>query len=407
MNGTIFEVIVIGAGPSGLMCSYYLKHLGLEHIIFDRGHLGESWRSQRWNNFRMITPFRASLLPGSLLKTRKPDAYGTAKEMVALFQEYASSFQLPITEQAQVISIVKAANSPVFQVKVLHDNEVARTYDAWQVIIAAGSGNRARIPRIASSLDPSISQMHASQYTSEDRLKPGAVLVVGGGQSGMEIAQDLISQHRKVWLSTKPHPQLPRQYRSREIFQWLAETRLADGPETNAQRQKTPLITYDIDEASSLTRTSMASRGVRLLGELKNVDGVSATFAAWRPEDVNNATEASNEWLQKIDQYIESEKIEAPAESVIENDEPLPAASALNLADEGINTIIWATGYDSSFPAIQSPLDTDQLTNHNKGITGVDGLYVVGATRSAGSDYVASAKDEASFVTNHIYGILR
>jgi putative flavoprotein involved in K+ transport len=407
MNGTIFEVIVVGAGPSGLMCSYYLKHLGLEHIIFDQGRLSESWRSQRWNNFRMITPFRSSLLPGSLLKSRRPDAYGTAKEMVALFQEYASSFQLPITEQAQVISIEKSPNSPVFQVKVLHDSEVERTYDAWQVIIAAGSSNRPYIPRIASTLDPCICQIHASQYTSEDRLKPGAVLVVGGGQSGMEIAQDLISQNRKVWLSAKPHPQLPRQYRGREIFQWLAETRLADSLDMNAQRQKTPLITYEIDEDASLTRVSLASRGVRLLGALKEVNGVSVTFAAWSAEDVSRATEASSLWLQRIDQYIQSEKIGSSAESLIADDESLPTASTLNLADEGVNTIIWATGYDSSFPAIQCPLGAEQLTNQTKGLTGVEGLYVVGARQSAGSDYVVSAKDEASFVTNHIYGILR
>ena len=82
MNGTIFEVIVIGAGPSGLMCSYYLKHLGLDHILFDQRRIAETWRSQRWDNFRMITPLRASLLPGSLLKTRKPDAYGTAADMM-------------------------------------------------------------------------------------------------------------------------------------------------------------------------------------------------------------------------------------------------------------------------------------------------------------------------------------
>jgi len=406
MNGTIFEVIVVGAGPSGLMCSYYLKHLGLEHILFDQGHIGESWRVQRWNNFRMITPFRASLLPGALLKTRKPESYGSAREMVSLLQEYVSSFQLPVTEQAQVLSIEKMPNSPVFQVKVLHDGETVRTYDAWQVIVAVGASNRPYIPPIAESLPGSVDQLHASRYMQEDLLKAGGVLVVGGGQSGLEIAQDLLEHGRTVWLSARSHSQLPRQYRGKEIFQWFADARLA-GDAPLSVDQRSPVITYAIDDVASLDRSSLAARGVRMLGPIVNVTGSRLTFSGWEDADVEAARNQSQSLLRKIGQYIEHQKLTVPEADGSIDLGPSPVAADLDLLSEDINTVVWATGYTSSLPDIPCQLTSEQLMNHNQGVTALEGLYVVGATSSAGSDYVAGAKEDASFVTNRIYGVLR
>lgn len=407
MNGTIFEVIVVGAGPSGLMCSYYLKHLGLEHIIFDQGRLGESWRSQRWSNFRMITSFRSSLLPGALLKSRKPESFGTAAEMVTLLQEYASSFQLPVTEQSRVLSVEKAPNSPVFQVKVLHDNETVRTYDAWQVIVAAGACNVPRIPRIAHSLPASITQLHASRYTQEDLLEPGGVLVVGGGQSGLEIAQDLLVHGRKVWLSAGPHLQLPREYRGKDIFQWLTDARLTDRASSETAGEMAWVITYGIDDDASLDLTSLAARGVCVLGVMGDAEGARVTFSGRAQADADAARQASLALLQEIDQYIEQQKLAAPDAEGSVTIGPLPGTTTLDLSAEGITTIIWATGFTGSFLNIPCPLTGEQLMNHNRGATAIDGFYVVGANRSTGSDYVAGSKEDASYVANRIYGVLR
>jgi putative flavoprotein involved in K+ transport len=407
MNGTIFEVIVVGAGPSGLMCSYYLKHLGLEHMLFDQGRIGESWRSQRWNNFRMITPLRSSILPGALLKSRKPESFGTATEMATLLQEYVSTFQLPVTEQAQVISIEKAQNSPVFQVKVLHDNDTVRTYDAWQVVIAAGASNRPFIPPIAQSLPASVDQLHASSYVQEDHLKSGGVLVVGGGQSGLEIAQDLLQQGRKVWLSGTPHPQLPRQYRGKEIFQWLTDARLLDRSMSMPGLQKTPVISYAIDDDAILERSSLSTRGVHMLGMIASVEGSRLTFSGWALSDIEAALMASRSILQEIDHCIELQGVAAAdAEGAIDLG-PLPVTETLDLLAENINTIVWATGFTSSFSNIACPLTEGQLMNHDRGATAVEGLYVVGANRFAGTDYVVGSKEDASSVANLIYGVLR
>ena len=407
MNGNIFEVIVVGAGPAGLMCSYYLKHLGLEHMLFDRGRLGESWRTQRWDNFRMITPFKASHLPGAKLKTRKPEAYGTAADMAVMLQEYVSAFQLPITEQAQVLSIGKASDSPVFQVSVLHDNEIVRTYDAWQVVVAAGCSNRPFVPSLSESLSDKFGKIHSSAYRDEQQLKPGGVLVVGGGQSGLEIAQDLVSQGRKVWLSSRPHPQLPREYRGREIFQWLTETKLLEDRSLMLNDQRSPVITYELDDVSTLTRSSLAERGVNMLGELVQVRGQVVTFAPWCQADVDAVNESSSSILSVIDAFITNQKLDAVESSPRHDVGASPEAASFDLEKEGITNIIWATGYSSSFKDIQYPMPFQENLHLENGLTSVDGLYIVGSNLMANSDYVVGAKIQASFVSNHIYGTLR
>lgn len=420
MNGTIFEVVIVGAGPSGLMCSYYLKHLGLEHIIFEQGRMGESWRSQRWDSFRMITPFRSSVLPGSLLKARKPDAHGSAADMVALLQEYVSAFQLPITEQARVLSVKKSPGSPVFQVLVRHDNELERTYDAWQVIVATGSNNRPLIPPVANALPAEIEQLHVSQYRSADRLKPGGVLVVGGGQSGLEIAYELIQQGRQVSIAARPHPELPQVYRGKEIFQWHAETRCLDhaGPVH-------PVIVYPLDDEVSLSLASLKAMGARILGELSHeMDGV-VTFLPWTAEDCEQAKNSSQAVLRCIDDYCAVKKSTKRSDDAAE-EEDMPientatpgkhgeaapesidvAGATLDLVREQIGTVIWATGFIDSFETIETPLTRGELVANQRGVTAMEGLYVVGS-QAAGSDYVAGAKDDASYVTNRIYGVLR
>lgn len=442
MNGTIFEVVIVGAGPSGLMCSYYLKHLGLEHIIFDQGRLGESWRSQRWNSFRMITPFRSAMLPGALMKSRKPDAYGTAADMVALLQEYASSFQLPVAAQARVLSIEKKTGSPVFHVNVLHEDETVRVYDAWQVIVAVGASNRPFIPPIAASLATTIDQVHAADYRDAETMKPGAVVVVGGGQSGLEIAQDLLTQGRKVWLSSVPHPLLPRYYRGKEMFQWLQGGWLLHRLPDDMARFA-PVISYALDEDSVLDRASLAARGVGMLGPLTSINNHQLVFAEWKNADVLRADEISSAILKLIDSFIDEQNSASPGKnepdvpatgdtarttspdvpssvsvpaysnpSVIDviptvSAGPVPKGVTLDAEKEDITTIVWATGFTGSLPHLQLPQGIGQPGPGDRGATSVEGLYIVGAGSSANRDYVVNAKDEASYVTNRIYGALR
>lgn len=402
MNGTIFEVVVIGAGPAGLMCSYYLKHLGLEHIIFDQGHVGETWRAQRWDNFRMITPFQSSLPPGALLKTRLPDAFGSASDMVAILQEYTASFQLPVKEQARVLSVDKPPGSPVFQVQVLDDNETVRSYDAWQVIVAVGASNRSRIPPVASSLPASVEQLHSSSFKNADQLTAGAVLVVGGGQSGMEITHELIAHGRAVWWSSTPRIELPRYYRGKELSKWLMEAGLPDVGEVRDGEH--PVTTYALDEDKVLDRATLASMGARMTGRLEGISGSKLTFASLSDADLKTATSASATLLAAIDNYITRENIDAPGSCVTGRVSAVEAME-LDIIREGISAIIWATGFNDSLDTIQWPSGTDMRASE-RGLTSLDGLYVVGGS-AAGRDYVVAAKDEASHVTNRIYGILR
>ncbi|MBA4058633.1 MAG: heavy metal resistance protein CzcO, partial [Marivirga sp.] len=156
MNGSILEVIVVGAGHAGLSLSYYLKHLGLEHMVFERGRIGESWRSQRWSSLTFNTVNRLNILPGSSHKIKNPEKFCTAAEFVTSLETYVSAFQLPVSENSNVLSIDKPAGSPFFIVTVSQENEAARTYNSWQVVIASGSLNQKVIPPFASFISPGV-----------------------------------------------------------------------------------------------------------------------------------------------------------------------------------------------------------------------------------------------------------
>ena len=417
MNGTILEVAVIGAGPSGLLSGYYLRHLGLDHVIFDKGHLAESWLTQRWDNFQMMTSLQRTLVPGMSLKLRKPDSYATASEFVTMLQEYVSTHQLPVSENSQVVSIERSPNSPVFQLKVLQDGDVTRTYDAWQVIVAVGAMSNPRVPPIATALPPDIVQWHASLYKNAEQLVPGTVLVVGSGQSGLEIAYDLVRQGKRVLLSAHPRVQLPRWYRDREIFEWTKEIALADQPVIFCERDE-QVIDY----------ATLSSLGVVFIGPLVSA-GKRAVYAAGvEADEINRAEAASRNVLQAIDVRIEEQQREVLKKETDGQPEsgdhqraqddviakefpgfffPQVGPSTVDLDREQISTVIWATGFTDAFKDIKFPPGFSLDRVRGRGTTTIDGIYVVGAGIGDRMACVTDVKDDASYVTNRIYSVLR
>ncbi len=412
----ILEVAVIGAGPAGLLSGYYLRHLGLDHVIFDKGRLAESWLTQRWDSFRMMTSLQRTLLPGMPLKSRKPDGYATAGEFVAMLHEYVSAHQLPVSENSQVIAIERSPNSPVFQLKVLQEGEVTRTYDAWQVIVAAGARSTPVIPRIATTLPGDPVQLHASRYRNVEQLAPGTVLVVGSGQSGLEIAYDLARQGRRVLLSTQPRVQLPRWYRGREIFEWTTEIAAADQP----------LIGYDHDE-EPVDYATLSSLGVVFIGPLVLAEGRVVHAAGIAADEIARTEAASRDVLQVIDLRMDEQEREAlkretghQADTDAQEREqegterefrgfffPPIGPSVINIDREEISTVIWATGFTDAFKDIVFPPGFSMTPTHGKGTTSVEGIYTVGAGVCGRVSFVTDLKDDASFVTNRIYSALR
>jgi len=418
MNGTIYETIVVGAGHAGLSASYYLRHLGLEHIVFERGRIGESWRSQRWDNFRMITKNSMNVLPGSIGKLKAPDQFGTGIQFANSLREYVNTFELPVSESSEVTSIEKSSGSPIFTVKVSHDNEIVRSYDCWQVIVASGMTNTKDVPHFSSQIAPEITQVHSSGYSNAWALPAGAVLVVGSGQSGCQITEDLIAAGRKVFLSTSLGRHIPRSYRGKDILEWMQLCKLMDAAKSEIVESapwmlRDPVVATEENSESDLTIHSLANQGAIILGRLSSASGTTLSFDNSAPETIHAADEYSASIKQVIDDYIKSNQLQAPEYeiplNIIEPAHVSPLRD-LSLVDQGIGSIVWATGLTGKLDYIHLPVfNNDGTIIQQQGVTPVEGLYVIGLPwqRSQKSNFIFGIKDDAGFVTSKIYSALR
>lgn len=230
MDNNILDVVVVGGGQSGLSASYFLKQQGLQHIVLERGRIGASWRSQRWDSFKLNTANKLNVLPGDKYEGNDPDGFCTAAEYVSMLEAYVQRFQLPVIEDVTVTSIEK--------VDGLFKITGNKTWYSQQVIIASGEQNEYKMPAFAASMH----QLHAAQYRNAAQLPPGAVLVVGSAQSGVQIAEDLLENGRDVFLSTSMVPRVPGQYRGRDIMDWLVLMKFFDATKEEVPF-KPPLLT--------------------------------------------------------------------------------------------------------------------------------------------------------------------
>lgn len=418
MNGSILEVIIIGAGHAGLSASYYLKHLGLEHVVFERGKIGESWRSQRWDSFTMNTSNRLNVLPGFIYKGKKPEAFCSATEFVRSLEDYVLSFQLPVVENSTVLSIDKLAPNPYFTITVSQDNESIRTYKCWQVIIASGSMNIPNIPPFAKEISSSVKQLHSSQYRNPSELPDGAVLITGSAQSGCQIAEELLDAGRKVFLSTSRVPRIPRRYRGRDIMDWLIDTKFMEGASRSLLSggcTTEPLLTGAGGLGHTLSLQSLIQKGVMLLGRTENASGDDVFFDNNVMDHIVFADEFSGKVKKTIDDFILRTQVRAEEITLDEADSPydnsiLVSPSSINLKEQEINTIVWATGFCGKYDFIKLPaLDENGQPVHRQGVSPVDGLYFVDCSwqRNYKSNFVFGVKDDAGFVSNKVYTALR
>lgn len=419
MNGTIYEVIVVGAGHAGLISSYYLKHLGLEHIIFERGRIGETWRSQRWDNFRMITMNRLNVLPGSTAKLKAPDELGSAKEFYKALHDYVTTHDLPVSENSKVLSIDKIEGSPLFTVEVFHDNEIRRSYNCWQVIVACGFHNEKVVPAFSRNISPLVTQLHSNEYRNESQLPDGAVLLVGSGQSGCQIAEDLIEAGKKVYISSSFAPRIPRTYRGKDVLDWLIQCKAMDVRLSDVDKDpwlyKDPVISIKPENGNELSLQLLASRGAVILGKLMDASGTVLSFHSNVASVIKRADDYSESVKAIIDNYIQTMQIVAPEEEERDvHGEGLAnfvwSSARFHLQEYDIETIIWATGLTSDLSFIRLPVfDEHDQIKHTQGVTVVEGLYIMGMPwqRTRKSGLIMGVKEDAAYITTKIYSILR
>ena len=409
------EVIVIGGGHAGLSISYFLKIRDIDHVVLERGKIGESWRSQRWHSFVLNTPNWMSILPGSSYKGKNPDGFFSVRDFIRSLDAYAGHFSLPIQEHSNVVECTQDEDTEQFLLTVLENGET-RHYRANQLVIASGTMNEKRLPSFASDIPQDILQVHTTEYKEAAQLPNGAVLVVGSAQSGTEIASDLLDAGRQVYLSTSKVPRVPRRYRGRDIMDWLNAINFLDMP-TNAVRDpqvleiKQPQVSGVGMYGRTVSLQSLAQRGAVILGKLNKVKGSTVHFQPNAALHVKFADSFSTNIKDMIEGYIQHNALHSlPVEPDPADEPDLTARCAsttpsLDLRASNITSIIWATGFASDFSWLHLPVfNEDGNPEHTDGISPVPGFYFLGFPwlRKRKSGIIFGIKEDAEFIAGHI-----
>jgi putative flavoprotein involved in K+ transport len=415
MKNYVLEAIIVGAGHAGLSASYYLTKYGMNHIVLERGKIGESWRSQRWDSFVLNSPNSINVLPGDDAGN-DPGGFSTGAEFVTTLENYVSKFQLPVMEQIKVISVEKRAGEQFFTVTV-SANGVFKCYQAMQVIICSGKQNIRKTPALEGMLPAGIKQLHTGEYRNAAQLPGGAVLVIGSAQSGVQIAEDLAGSGRKTYLSTSMVPRVPRRYRGKDIMDWLIATKFLDVRPTEVTEPKmlhmsAPQLTGTGGGRNTISLQSLSKKGVIILGKLENADGNNLLFQPDAAMHAQFADGFSKMVKGMIDEYILKNELDAPAAEEDIADVPdmdahfVSSITAFNLKDHNISSIIWATGFSAEFNYIKLPvLDHEGNPQHENGLSGIEGLYFLGLPwlRARKSGLIYGIKDDAEFISERVY----
>jgi len=389
MDG-ILDVVVVGAGSAGLAASYCLRKSGLTHRVIERGRIGETWRTQRWTSFRLNTPAVRSMLVDD--SYTGPDPWGALSqhEFITYLEDYAGRHRLPV--QTGVAAQDLADEDGIFCLQTSQG-----TYRSKCVVIASGNLNRPIRPSWSSGLPGELMQIDCSAYRSTETLGDGAVLVVGSGQSGGQIAEDLVLAGTEVYLATSRTGRLVRRYRGGDTFNWLTISGFLDVPRRELVRPDGSLPARGLLGAThTISLQSLSAQGVALLGRFTGCDGDFLLFGGELEDHVRFADESSAAVKRFLDQYIRHAGLDAPedegdpAETVAQR-LPDPPIRLLDWRKQNIGTLIWCTGFAGDFSWIRVPgaVDAGGRPVHQEGVCAVSGLYFAGldfaATRKSGT----------------------
>lgn len=413
MEQPILDAIVVGAGQAGLCTSYFLKQHGLQHIVFERGRTGDSWRSQRWDSFRLNSPNQFNLVADVAFKLPHGE-FATATEFAEMLDQFADKHQLPVLEKVKVISIEKSTDNDVFTIAV-ETMDQRQVYYSRQVIIASGAQNEKKLPSFAGRVSGDVLQLHTTDYRNARQLKDGAVLVAGSGQSGIQIVEDLLEAGRKVYFSTSLVGRVPRTYRGRDIIDWLLFLKFFDARIQDIDpamlNMKPPQLT-GVGTNRTISLQLLAKKGAIIIGKTENGLGKTIALQLNAAQHVQFADQTSQTIKSMIDEAIAKNNIDAPVAAPDEADAPDSDAdcvtniASLNLEEHQISNIIWATGFNCNFRYIRLPVLDDQgMPVHDNGISAVEGLYFTGIPwlRSRKSSLIYGAKEDAEFIAEKVY----
>jgi putative flavoprotein involved in K+ transport len=372
------DTVVIGGGQAGLAMSRSLSELGVEHVVLERGRVGERWRSERWDSLRLLTPNWQTRLPGYTYRGPDREGFMTRDEVVGLLEGYARTIAAPV-ETGVLVTRVERRGA---------DYRVTTDRGEWlasAVVIATGHCDRPLVPGFASRLPRDIAQVVPSRYRDPSSLPDGGVLVVGASATGIQLAAEIQASGRPVTLAVGRHNRLPRRYRGHDILWWLEAMGVLDQPieelrDREAAWRRPSLQLVGREDHATLDLAVLQDLGVRLVGRLMHAAGRLAVLADDLGHTLAEADRKLTRQLARVDAWIEAHGgTHAPPDAPARPVRVTEAPRVLDLRAAGIRSVLWATGYRRSYPWLAVPvLDHDGEIVHEGGITPSPGLYVLG-----------------------------
>ena len=402
--------VVIGAGHAGLAASSFLTARSIDHLVLERGEVANSWRRERWDSLRLLTPNWQSRLPGHAYDGPDPDGYMTMREVIEFISRYASESRAPVRTHTTVTSVVRQDEGYV----VATDSSEIR---CRCVVIASGACNVPSVPSVCNAIPAGIEQVTPFQYRNPSQLPEGAVLVVGASATGVQLAYEIHLSGRPVTLSVGEHVRLPRTYRGRDVLWWMDRSGVwnqghdAIDDLTRARRLPSPQL-VGTPERMTLDLNALTAAGVTLTGRMSAIRDGRALFSgglrnmfALADLKMQRLLDTFDEWASTCDAALDV----APPERFPATRVPESSRLQLDLRSGEIRSIVWATGFRPQYPWLHVPvIDEKGHLRHDGGVVDSPGMYALGlpVLRRRKSTFIHGIEDDARDVIGHLAGYL-
>lgn len=398
------ETLVVGGGQAGVAVSEHLTSLGIKHVVLERGRIAERWRSERWDSLVANGPAWHDRFPGMEFAGDHADAFVSKEKVADYFVDYVKKFDLPVRCGVTVTEVRKKIGATGFEV----DTD-AGVFEAQNIVAATGPFQKPIIPPIIPQ-DAGVTQIHSRDYRNPGQMPEGAVLVVGAGSSGVQIAQELLESGKKVYLSVGPHDRPPRAYRGRDFVWWLGVLGKWDASVMEPGKEHVTIAVSGAHGGQTIDFRELAGQGITLLGRTNGcVNGVISCGA----DLAQNIADGDANYLSVLDEadaYITRNGLDLPEEPearIMASDPDCMTnpISNLDLAKHGISSVIWATGFVQDYSWLKvNAFDASGKPNHQRGISTEPGVYFLGLPWQSrrGSSFIWGVWHDAKYVADHI-----
>jgi len=402
--------VIVGAGQSGLAMSARLAERSIDHVVLERGEVANSWRKERWDSLRLLTPNWQSRLPGHEYRGADPHGYMDMREVVDFFDVYARTIAAPVETNTRVTSVRHAGSG--YAVETDRGTWIAPT-----VVVASGACNIASVPKIAAALPASVLGLTPMQYRNPDMLPDGSVMVVGASASGVQLAKEIQASGRQVTLCVGEHVRAPRTYRGRDIQYWMDACGVLDMDyrqvdDLDRARRVPSLQLAGSHDSANVDLNALTAAGVRIVGRLVGLRDGKAQFSGSLANVCMLADLKMRRLLDTIDAFVAESGMAdevAPADPFEPTRLDGTSKLELDLVKNGIRSVIWATGYRPDHSWVEVPVfDAKGRVRHDGGVTGAPGLFVMGLPflRRRKSTLIDGAGDDARDLADNLCAML-